>query len=53
MSGSTQTAPAAVLDRVARLRLEIEQHNHAYYVLDEPTISDAQYDVLLRELQDL
>jgi DNA ligase (NAD+) len=39
--------------RVAELRSEIERHNHAYYVLDQPTIPDAEYDRLFRELQAL
>ena len=39
--------------RIARLRTEIEQHNHRYYVLDAPTIPDAEYDKLFRELQAL
>lgn len=42
-----------VTSRVAQLRSEIEQHNHLYYVLDEPAIPDAEYDRLFRELQDL
>ncbi|OAE52715.1 DNA ligase (NAD(+)) LigA [Achromobacter xylosoxidans] len=37
----------------ARLRAEIEQHNVRYYVYDEPSISDAEYDGLMRELQAL
>jgi DNA ligase (NAD+) len=47
------TAPRAVRERAATLREEIEQHNYRYYALDEPSISDAEYDRLLRELQDL
>jgi len=39
--------------RVAVLRREIERHNHAYYVLDAPTVPDAEYDRLFRELQAL
>lgn len=39
--------------RWRRLAAEIEKHNHAYYVLDRPTISDQEYDRLFRELQDL
>jgi len=39
--------------RIAQLRAEIERHNHAYYVLDAPTIPDAEYDRLFRELQTL
>ena len=38
---------------VARLRAEIERHNHAYYVLDAPTVPDAEYDRLFRELHGL
>ena len=40
-------------ERIARLRAEIEQHNHLYYVLDAPSIPDAEYDRLFRELQSL
>ncbi len=36
--------------RAARLRAEIGRHDHAYYVLDAPTIPDAAYDKLFREL---
>jgi DNA ligase (NAD+) len=39
--------------RIAQLRDQIAEHNHRYYVLDEPVISDAGYDALLRELQGL
>ena len=39
--------------RVADLRRQIEQHNYRYYVLDDPEVSDAEYDRLLRELQDI
>jgi len=41
------TTPEA---RVAWLRQEIEQHNYRYYVQDDPSISDADYDALMREL---
>ena len=41
------------LTRAAWLRNEIERHNHAYYVQDAPQTSDAQYDLLMRELQAL
>jgi DNA ligase (NAD+) len=37
--------------RVAQLHNEIETHNYNYYVLDEPSVPDAEYDRLLRELQ--
>ena len=36
--------------RVEELRAQIREHNYRYYVLDEPIISDAQFDTLLREL---
>ncbi|MCL2346454.1 MAG: NAD-dependent DNA ligase LigA [Desulfobulbus sp.] len=39
--------------RAAALRAEIERHDHAYYVLDAPSIPDAEYDKLFRELQAL
>ncbi|MDR2689070.1 MAG: NAD-dependent DNA ligase LigA, partial [Azoarcus sp.] len=39
--------------RIAALRAEIETHNRAYYELDAPTISDADYDAIFRELQAL
>ena len=38
-------------ERARQLREEIERHNHAYYVLDQPTVPDAEYDHLFRELQ--
>lgn len=39
--------------RVAELRELIEEANHRYYVLDSPTIADAEYDDLMRELRGL
>jgi DNA ligase (NAD+) len=45
--------PADVVERAARLRAELDAHNHAYYVLDAPTIPDAEYDRLYRELESL
>jgi DNA ligase (NAD+) len=39
--------------RAEALRNEINHHNYRYYVLDQPVISDAQYDKLLRELQQI
>ncbi len=39
--------------RVEWLREEIRKHNYYYYVLDSPIISDAEYDALMRELQEL
>ena len=40
-------------DRAAELREQLERANHAYYVLDDPAIPDAEYDRLFRELQAL
>lgn len=39
--------------RILQLRAELEQHNHRYYVLDEPSIPDAEYDRLFNELKAL
>jgi DNA ligase (NAD+) len=47
--GSIQHAQS----RLAELRRQIRYHNYRYYALDDPIISDADYDQLLRELQDL
>ncbi|MFZ6644331.1 NAD-dependent DNA ligase LigA [Undibacterium sp. TJN25] len=44
------TDPAA---RAAQLREELRRHGHAYYVLDNPSIPDAEYDLLFKELQAL
>jgi DNA ligase (NAD+) len=46
-------APPAARKRAQELHEQLHEHNYRYYVLDAPTISDAQYDALLRELQDL
>ncbi|EJN05881.1 DNA ligase, NAD-dependent [Herbaspirillum sp. YR522] len=48
--------PAGAPDWLARarqLRAELNGHNHAYYVLDQPSIPDAEYDRLFQELQAL
>jgi len=42
-----------VAERAKQLRARLEDANYRYYVLDAPTISDAEYDRLFRELQDL
>ncbi len=44
---------AGAAERVAQLRQLINYHNYRYYVLDDPQIADAEYDQLLRELQEL
>jgi DNA ligase (NAD+) len=42
-----------ITDRLDKLRRQLQYHNYRYYVLDDPEISDAQYDRLLRELEGL
>ncbi len=37
-------------ERIKQLRAELEKHNHSYYVLDDPTISDYEYDMMMQEL---
>jgi DNA ligase (NAD+) len=44
---------ADVRERAAELRRLIEEHDHRYYVLDDPTVSDEEYDGLLDELRAL
>ena len=43
----------AAADEILRLRRDIEQHNYRYHVLDDPLISDAEYDRLFRRLVEL
>ena len=40
-------------DRIEVLSTELHAHNYAYYVLSQPTISDFQFDTMLKELQKL
>jgi len=42
-----------ILQQIQVLREELNQHNHNYYVLDKPTISDFEFDLKLKQLQDL
>lgn len=42
-----------IIERLETLRHAIEQHNHAYYVLSQPTISDLAFDLLFKELEAL
>ena len=50
MGGSMAMNPA---EEIARLRKELEFHNHRYYDLDDPILSDTQYDELYQKLKDL
>lgn len=42
-----------ILEKIEKLREEIRYHNHRYYVLNDPIISDAEYDQLMKELTEL
>lgn len=42
-----------IIKRIEELRALINEHNYRYYVLNSPTISDAKFDALFRELQEL
>ncbi len=53
---ATALAKSAAQDparRAAVLREQLDEHNYHYYVLDNPIVADAEYDRLLRELQDI
>jgi DNA ligase (NAD+) len=45
--------PSEISKQVEELRQELDRHNHLYYVLDQPEISDADYDRLFAELKQL
>ncbi|MCD8523768.1 MAG: NAD-dependent DNA ligase LigA [Saccharospirillaceae bacterium] len=53
VSSGNPLPEAGVQQRIEQLRSDINVHNHRYYVLDEPSVPDAEYDRLLRELQQL
>lgn len=42
-----------ILQKIQNLRAELNEHNHNYYVLDRPTISDFEFDQKLKQLQEL
>jgi len=42
-----------IREKIEKLRKDLEYHNYRYYVLDDPVISDAEYDRLFRELLEL
>ena len=39
--------------RISELRSELHEHNHRYYVLNQPTVSDQEFDLMMHELEDL
>lgn len=47
------SAPSAIESRVRHLREILHHHNYRYFVLDDPVISDAEYDRLMKELIEL
>ena len=51
MTESHHPSSPEIAARAQALRREIDEHNYRYHVLDAPTIPDAQYDRLLRELE--
>ncbi|WP_067932571.1 NAD-dependent DNA ligase LigA [Alicyclobacillus kakegawensis] len=51
MTTNSRSVDAAA--RIEQLRNQIEYHNRRYYVLDDPEITDAEYDALMRELMEL
>lgn len=51
--GSSAVSATQDASRIQVLRDTLQQHNYRYYVLDDPSIPDAEYDRLLRELQTL
>jgi DNA ligase (NAD+) len=53
VSGPKKKGKAAARKRVAELRQALGEANRSYYVLDQPTLADAAYDRLLRELAQL
>ena len=53
MSSVSHKPGVADKQRAKQLKLGIEKHNQQYYQLDSPIVSDAEYDALLRELQQL
>lgn len=53
MTSISRPGGSEVAARVDELRHEIEQHDYRYYVQDAPTIADAEYDALMRELREI
>lgn len=45
--------PENIQQKIEALRQELHEYNYSYYTLDEPTISDFEFDMKLKELQDL
>src|SRR3569832_1967476 len=50
---ATGSVPDKIARRAAALRERIHHHNYRFYALDDPEISEAEFDALMRELQDM
>lgn len=53
MAGDPDSIPPSVIEEVERLRASIEDYRYAYYVLDEPTVPDAEFDRLFARLEEI
>lgn len=53
MTPADRSASEASRHRIQELVRQLNEHNHAYYIQDQPRISDQEFDALLRELDDL
>ena len=42
---------ASIAEKIESLRNVLHEHNHRYYILDRPTVTDYEFDLLLKELQ--
>ncbi len=51
--GNENVLSEQIIQQALYLREQLRHHNHCYYVLDNPQISDAQYDILFRQLLQL
>jgi len=45
--------PKKILEKYKNLVAELNQHNHHYYVLDNPSVPDSEYDRQMRKLQEM
>lgn len=53
MSKLKQDSSYGTISEIEHLRNLIEEHNYRYYVLDDPIVSDAEYDILFKRLKEL
>ena len=49
----SSSSASKLKSEIDKLRRDIEAHNYAYHVLDSPTVPDAEYDRLMRRLQEI